>query len=412
MTSRFLAGHDGRPTATSAEHTRGSNQSGMRAHNERLVLTLIRQHGPLAKAEISRMTGLSAQTISVIMRALEAEGLLIKGAPVRGKVGQPSVPLGLNPQGAYFLGLHVERRSIALCLTDFTGAVIQRRQARYDYPTPDGVIAFANDAITDVLDGLDRGQRARVAGLGIAIPFQLQDWAEPLGVAPEKMADWAHREIDAELAAHWDMPVYLRNDASAACGAELVFGDQTRPRDFLYIFIGFFIGAGMVLDDALYTGLSGNAAALGSLPVGASMQLVDVASLATLDRMRRDAGGQGGLPWDQPEDWDISPDILDDWIDGAAEGIARAITMTCCVIDFDTVLIDGQMAQQVRTRLVQEVTDRIKRHPLAGITSPQIRPGTVGPQAPALGAASLPLSDRFLVDRSAAQSAKPTGDLG
>lgn len=412
MTSRFLAGHDGRPTATSAEHTRGSNQSGMRAHNERLVLTLIRRHGPLAKAEISRMTGLSAQTISVIMRALEADGLLIKGAPVRGKVGQPSVPLGLNPQGAYFLGLHVERRSIALCLTDFTGAVIQRRQARYDYPTPDGVIAFANDAITDVLDTLDGGQRARVAGLGIAIPFQLQDWAEPLGVAPEKMADWAHREIDSELAAHWDMPVYLRNDASAACGAELVFGDQTRPRDFLYIFIGFFIGGGMVLNDALYTGLAGNAAALGSLPVGASVQLVDVASLATLDRLRRDAGGQGGLTWDQPEHWDIAPNVLDDWINGAAEGIARAVTMTCCVIDFDAVLIDGQMAQQVRTRLVQEVADRIKRHPLAGITSPQIRPGTVGPQAPALGAASLPLSDRFLVDRSAAQSAKPTEDLG
>ena len=93
---------------------RGSNQTGMRAHNERLVLSLIRKHGPMAKAAIARITGLSAQTVSVIMRALEADGLLVKGEPVRGKVGQPSVPMGLRAEGAYFLGLKVGRRSVEL----------------------------------------------------------------------------------------------------------------------------------------------------------------------------------------------------------------------------------------------------------------------------------------------------------
>ena len=79
---------------------RGSNQSGMRAHNERLVLSILRRLGPMAKADIARMTGLSAQTVSVIMRALETDGLLAKGEPVRGRVGQPSVPMGLaRPDG-------------------------------------------------------------------------------------------------------------------------------------------------------------------------------------------------------------------------------------------------------------------------------------------------------------------------
>ena len=50
---------------------RGTNQSGMREQNERLVLSLVRQHGALAKSDIARITGLSAQTVSVIMRALE-----------------------------------------------------------------------------------------------------------------------------------------------------------------------------------------------------------------------------------------------------------------------------------------------------------------------------------------------------
>ena len=79
--------------------------------NERLVLSLLRRRGALARAEIARVTGLSAQTVSVITRKLEDEGLLLRQQPVRGKVGQPSVPMSLNPDGALFFGLKVGRRS-------------------------------------------------------------------------------------------------------------------------------------------------------------------------------------------------------------------------------------------------------------------------------------------------------------
>ena len=100
---------------------RGTNQSGMRDHNERLVLSLVRRHGALAKSDIARMTGLSAQTVSVIMRGLEQDGLLERGEPVRGRVGQPSVPMSLAAEGAFFFGLKVGRRSADLVLTDFRG---------------------------------------------------------------------------------------------------------------------------------------------------------------------------------------------------------------------------------------------------------------------------------------------------
>ena len=50
--------------------SRGTTQSGVRLYNERLVLSLIRLHGQLPKAEMAKLTGLSAQTISVIVRQL------------------------------------------------------------------------------------------------------------------------------------------------------------------------------------------------------------------------------------------------------------------------------------------------------------------------------------------------------
>ena len=114
----------------------------MRAQNERLVLSLVRQHGALAKSDIARITGLSAQTVSVIMRALEQDGLLLRGEPVRGRIGQPSVPMSLNPKGAFFLGLKIGRRSADLTLVDFLGRVLATERQVYRYPTPSAVVAF------------------------------------------------------------------------------------------------------------------------------------------------------------------------------------------------------------------------------------------------------------------------------
>jgi len=133
---------------------RGSNQSGMRDHNERLVLSLLRQHGALAKSDIARITGLSAQTISVIMRALEQDGLLLRGEPVRGRIGQPSVPMHLNPEGALFLGLKIGRRSTDLVLVDFMGRVRDSRRKTYRYPTPGGIVAFVGEALPELMQGL------------------------------------------------------------------------------------------------------------------------------------------------------------------------------------------------------------------------------------------------------------------
>ena len=100
----------GPPETGSSHFRRGTNQSGMRDSNERLVLSLVRQHGSLPKTEIARMTGLSAQTVSVIMRELEDEGLLLRQEPIRGRIGQPSIPMALNPEGAFFLGYLYWRR--------------------------------------------------------------------------------------------------------------------------------------------------------------------------------------------------------------------------------------------------------------------------------------------------------------
>ena len=231
-----------------AASPRGSNQSGMRAYNERLVLSLVRRHGSLAKSEIARLTGLSAQTVSVIMRALEAEHLLVRGAPQRGKVGQPSVPLSLDPDGVFSLGLKIGRRSADLILMDFMGAVRMALHEPYAFAVPEQILQIATEGVAKLTDHLSASQCERIGGLGIAMPFQLWNWAREVGAPDMAMDGWRTFDIKEELQARLPFPVYVQNDATAACGAELVFGRGREFTDFVYFYIGFFAGGGIVLN--------------------------------------------------------------------------------------------------------------------------------------------------------------------
>lgn len=384
---------------------RGTNQSGMRDLNERLVLSLVRQHGALAKTDIARITGLSAQTISVIMRELEAEELLVRGEPIRGKVGQPSIPMSLNPEGAFFLGLKIGRRSADLVLIDFRGNIRGMTHSTYAYPRARETIAFALKGIEDLCGQLDATQRQRIAGLGVAMPFELWNWADAVGAPREVMDEWRSTDIRAVLSADLPYPVYLQNDATAACGAELVFGQTGDLRNFFYFYVGAFIGGGVVLEGALYAGPTGNAGALGSMPVpdstGRPVQLIDIASIAVLEKALIAARRDGTILWTSPEDWgDLSP-FLEAWIRSAAAGLAYAIVAAAAVIDFEAAVIDGWMPQGVRARLVDAVALQLSQFDIEGLEPPAVREGTVGIHARALGGASLPLSDRFLIGQTA-----------
>lgn len=392
-------------TAPEGANLRGTNQSGMRAQNERLVLSLVRQHGALAKSDIARITGLSAQTVSVIMRALEQDGLLLRGEPIRGRIGQPSVPMSLDADGAFFLGLKIGRRSADLTLIDFLGRVRATRRIVYRYPSPDAVMAFITEALPAVSNTLPARLRTRIGGMGIAMPFQLWNWVQLIGAPQSAMDAWRDRDIQAEIAGIAGMPVYVQNDATAACGAELVFGTGDRPRDFLYFYFGYFIGGGLVLNGQLFTGRTGNAGGLGPMPVpgsdGQMRRLMTVASMSTLADAMEKAGESSDHLWESPDNWHVSDDILDAWMTAAAAGLASATLSAATLLEIDAVLIDGWMPASVRAEVTRRTHDALHRLDLAGVSPPTVREGTVGANARSLGAAAIPLSQRYLIDPNA-----------
>lgn len=382
--------------------SRGVNQSGVRDHNERLLLTLLQRHGPMAGSELARLANLSPQTVSIILREMEEAGLLARGTPVKGKVGKPSVPMRLAEGGVLSLGCKIGRRSAVLLLADFRGVGLQQLQITYKYPLPEAILAFLEEGIGTILSRATAAQRKRVCGIGIAIPFELWKWNEMAGAPADRFASWKHVDFHRELARFTDLPAHVVNDATAGCQAEHIYGRGKEFRDYAYFFVGAFVGGGIVLNHSVYQGHRGNAGALGSLrsygPQGESQQLVDTASIHLLEARLAENGLDPQALWELPQDWSRFSRFVDPWLGRTAQELAKASLSACAVIDFEAILIDGAFPEPVKHELVERTRRYLVNQDMRGLIAPRVEAGSVGFNARAIGAAAGPLFERYFMN--------------
>jgi predicted NBD/HSP70 family sugar kinase len=404
MRSSLEAGPGGADDRGFRLRPRGSTQGGLRQYNERVVLQALRLHGPLSSADLARLTQLTAQTISQIGKRLLDEKLLLKEEPVRGKVGQPSVPLALNPDGAFAIGVEVGRNSLDVILIDFTGAVRARSSLAYPVPEPSNVVPEIRARLGQVMLALTKPMRRSLIGIGIAAPLSLGGWRGLLGMPESSARQWEEIDLRLEIQKMVDVPVSLLKDTAAACVAELVAGGGRDIDTFLYLFVDTFIGGGLVVDSHLRGGLHGNAGAVGSLAsriadTESPPQLLTVASLLMLEQKYRDAGLDGSAALDERalrEPWAA---ITRDWIDEAGNAIAFAAQSACCFLDLRHIIIDGCFSRPLLQRLLASTVKQMGRYNWEGVTRPELQMGKIGSDARALGGALLPLYLEFAPDR-------------
>ncbi|KNZ31396.1 MAG: serine/threonine protein kinase [Methylibium sp. NZG] len=399
---------------------RGSNHVGMAQFNERVVLQAVRLHGSLAKADIARLTHLTAQTVQIIIVRLEAQGLVRKLAPVRGKVGQPSVPMALNPDGAFSIGIKIGRRSLDMLLVDFCGQVRERLSLGYVFPDANTLFAEIDTRLQALRQTLPPKLRSRLHGVGIAAPLSLGGWQTLLGVAPQQAATWANVDIRERVMEMTDLPVEFVKDTAAACVAELVAGRGRSIKSFLYIFVDTFIGGGLVLDSQLRSGLHGNAGAVGSFPIGlapagpavlnaaradaaphaaAPPQLLSLASLFNLEARYRQHGLDETAATDDralAEPWRAH---TLGWLREAGPAVALTVNSAACLLDLEGVIVDGLFSPAMLNAFLAEVDSGLDRFSWEGVARPALLAGTVGSDARAIGGALLPLYANFAPDR-------------
>ncbi len=382
----------------------GATQAETRVYNERLAISLVRRYGQLSKVDLTRLTGLAPQTITTIVNRAADAGLLVRREPLRGRLGQPSVPYALDPSAAYAFGLKIDHRSADVALIDFVGTVLGFEQTTFDYPMPDDIMAFARAATSRLLRRHRSVPHERIAGLGIASPFYLTHWDDEIGAPATRFDAWREIDIRATLDDVFAWPVYLFNDATVAASAELMFGSGLGRPDFLYVYLGHHVGAGLVLEHHLVPGRNRLAGAIGELPVcvvdgqdARSVLLKECASLKALS----DAlpAGERDRIWESPGDWGPLDDGVATWIEATAEGLAQLIRSAVAILDIDSAIIDGALPVVVRREIGKATRRKLARSMAGRPASFEVIEGTLGAAAPVIGGASIPLLIKYSNDR-------------
>ncbi len=384
--------------------------------SERFVLQTLRTNGPTAQAALARMLHVKPQTLSLIVSRLERAGLLLRLPSVRGRVGQPAVPIALNPEGAFSIGIKVGRRNLDALLIDFSGNIRERKIVEHPFPDPVRVFDDIGTLVERLRGSLPRSKRARICGVGLAAPLSLEGWQDVLGFGPKVAKAWQRidlRQRVASLDCCANYRVEAVKDTAAACLAEFVQGGGGKMHSFLYIFIDTFIGGGVVINGHLYGGRSGNAGAVGSITLNsgggksAANQLLDVASLWSLDQAYAKAGLAKGAWADGRALLPPWKSITNAWLKQSGRAIAVSINGAACLLDLDAIIIDGSFSREVLQCLIASVEHAIKRHNWEGVSAPPVLAGRIGPDAQALGGALLPLYAKYSPDTSGPRAKTP-----
>jgi predicted NBD/HSP70 family sugar kinase len=382
----------------------GRNATGVRAMNAKTVLNIVRTEKAVSRAEIARLTGLSPPAVSAIVNELEIAGYLEKKSRRVSGVGTPSTLYGIARGAALSLGIHIGRRSTTVLLLDFADDVVGATELSYDVPRVAQVKTFVNSTIA-AWQASTPDLTQRLVGTGVCSPRFFDYSAEDLGYSAAVVADWRAFDSHTAFPELSHQPIFEENDANAAALAELEWGSGGEIRNFFYIYIGTFIGGGLVLDGRLVRGAQGLAATFGPFPVSKSQLSSSAAGDRDTEYLFRRASlyvllnhlRHGGIAIDRESALE-NPDpawasLCAEWSHDASQAIAQAIQGAVAIIDVEAVVIDSPLGLPVLETLVSKVRSDLNRNADRMIVMPRLLIGSAGRQASARGAAMVPFNE-------------------
>lgn len=242
----------------------GTNLPRVADYNQGIVLEAIRVVDGVSRVEIAENTGLTAQTVSNIVKRLIDRGLVVEADKVVSGGGKPRIMLRANPGSAYAIGVQIDGDEISFIVADLTGRVVSRnRQPILQEQGPSGVIDQVANAIKQIVKEAEI-PGDKTLGVGVACPGPL-DRVKGIVFQPPNLRGWQEVPLKYLLEEKTGYPVVVDNDATAAAIGERWFGGAKSTSNFAFIYAGVGIGAGLFMEDHVYRGATANAGEFGHM---------------------------------------------------------------------------------------------------------------------------------------------------
>lgn len=384
----------------------GTNLPKVGHFNRAVVLEAIQVSDGISRVQIAGRAGLTAQTVSVIVRRLLEEGLVIEDGSLPSRGGKPRTILRVDPTAGYAVGIHFDPGEISYVLADLAGQPVAKlHTAVRPGLAPDAVIRQMARTARRVLREADVPDR-KVLGIGLACPGPLD--AEGIMNVPPRLTGWDHVPIKRLLQEHAGFPVTSDNDATAAAIGERWAGVARAAPSFAYLYLGTGIGGGLFLDNQIYRGRSLNAGEFGHITVapdgpdcycgnrGCVEAVCCPSAIEATVRARLAEGAESTLTADGLDHAAIcAAAAAGDPLAGAVIGqvaarLADAAVSIVNMLDIDLLVLGGPAMNEVADVYRQVVAAAVATRPLARrLHTVQVATSPIAADAAAIGAASL-----------------------
>ncbi|MFJ5664133.1 ROK family transcriptional regulator [Micromonospora chalcea] len=351
------------------------------------VILAARQARRLSRVDLAEMTGLSAATVTALVRELVAEGYLIERGPGAPTTGRPREMLEFNPRAELVAALSLEPPRISCEIADSEGAVIAHRVARLGANVVETVCEFVLDLVGDNLPSL--------RGVAIAVPGVSSNGAVRLAPSVGLVEAWP---IGESVQRRLGVPVVVDNDVNLMAAGECVAGAGADVANLLLIHVADGIGAGLVLDGKVRRGASGAAGEVGFLPLGGATErrysgVGDFEARWSVNAIAErvvalNPGRRPDSPVRELSRLAATSAPARDYLDEVLGAWAGLILSCACVVDPGLVLLSGAAAE-----LDDAALDQLQTLVSARTPAPtEVRRATLGDQAVLHGAISYALS--------------------
>ena len=265
VSSGVLIGRADGGTGAAAPITAGT-PSLLRAINERSVLELIHNRGPLSRAQVARVSGLSKPTVSLALSGLLRAKLVLEVGRSHGDRGPSAVLYEVNPSAGWVVGIDVGRKWVRAAIADISGKIVARRDERARVTSQRQLIgqigSIAHRLAREAGVAWSQVTQAAVGSPGVFDPARGY-----VAMAPN-LPGWGRHGLVEAVREQLGSSVSFENDVNLAALAERDHGLGRNLRNFVLISIGTGIGLALVIDGQLRRGAHGAAGEIAYLPVG------------------------------------------------------------------------------------------------------------------------------------------------
>lgn len=380
------------------------SQSALREANLRRILRAVRNAGSLTQAEIARSTGLSAATVSTLVRELQAGALVVVTPTTTGRRAQS---VSLSSLNGLAIGIEMGSAHVRGVVCDMGYRVLLTEDIDYDIAqSPErGLRRVA--WLVDRLWKQIRADRTQVLGVGVSVPGPIDPVTGDVR-SVTLVPRWQGVNITEELASRVNFPVQLITEVNAAALGELACGASRTTAEMVYIRLSTSVEAALVMGGEIYPGSRGLAGQFGHITVDESGQICRCGNRGCLETVVGGSHLIDLLPRRLTRAQPTLPGLVQDALDGdlgsrrvigdAGRAVGVAAAMLCNVLNPSQIVLGGELAQAGELLLdpIRQVLHRRTLRAAAELV--ELRCGELGDRAALVGALATVVRGAHILD--------------